>query len=99
MGKRFLIPSRTRPVETAPCGQTLSKSWTNRARDVKITYKKNAMRNSYISYRVAATKNIAQVALESGNSPAVIQKDYLELVTETEAKRWFSIVPGGGLPS
>lgn len=95
--KLWLLPysgSTGRIADRWSSAQTLSKSWTNRARDVKITYKKNAMRNSFISYRVATTKNIAQVALESGNSPAVIQKDYMELVTETDAKRWFAIVPG-----
>jgi len=73
--------------------QTLSKSWTNRAKKVGVTYKKNAMRNSYISYRIADTKDVARVALESGNSPRVIQRDYLELVTEDAAKKWFALVP------
>jgi len=72
---------------------TLSKSWTRRAEQVGVAYKKNAMRNSYVSYRLAVVKDIAQVALESGNSPGVIQENYLELVTEPEARRWFSIVP------
>lgn len=72
---------------------TLSKAWSNRAKEVGVPYKKNGMRNSYISYRIAMVKNIAQVALESGNSPGVIQREYLELVTEEEAKKWFSIVP------
>jgi len=75
--------------------QTLSKSWTNRAEQVGVKYKKNAMRNSYISYRLAVVKDIAQVALESGNSPAVIQQNYLELVTEPQARRWFAIEPVG----
>jgi len=99
--KLWLLPysdATGRIADRWSSAQTLSKSWTNRAKNVGITYKKNAMRNSYISYRVAAIKNIAQVSLESGNSPVVIQKDYLELVTETDAKRWFSLVPGGGLP-
>lgn len=74
-------------------GQTLSKSWTNLAREIGVTYKKNAMRNSFISYRIAIVKNVAQVALESGNSPGVIQADYLELVTEADAQRWFAIFP------
>jgi integrase len=73
--------------------QTLAKAWRKRAKDVGVEYKKNGMRNSYISYRIAAVKNVAQVALECGNSPGVIQREYLELVTEAEATKWFAIVP------
>ncbi len=72
---------------------TLSKAWSNRAKEVGVSYKKNGMRNSYISYRVASVKNVAQVALESGNSPGIIQREYLELVTEEDAKKWFAVVP------
>jgi integrase len=72
---------------------TLSKAWSKHAKEVGVTYKKNGMRNSYISYRVAVVKSVAQVALESGNSPGVIQREYLELVTEGEAKKWFSLSP------
>ncbi len=53
----------------------------------------NKFRNSYISYRVALTHDVAKVALESGNSPRVIQREYLELATEEEGKRWFAVVP------
>lgn len=94
--KQWLLPYAGRKGTIADrwnSAQTLSKSWTAWARKVGVKYKKNAMRNSYVSYRVAAVKNVAQVALESGNSPGVIQEDYLELVTETEAQRWFEIVP------
>ena len=34
-----------------------------------------------------------QVALEAGNSPAIIFKNYRELVTEEAAGEWFGIVP------
>jgi hypothetical protein len=50
-------------------------------------------RNSYISYRVAVTHDVQRVALESGNSPKVIQKEYLELTAEEDGKQWFGIVP------
>jgi integrase len=59
----------------------------------------NKFRNSYISYRVAITKDVQRVALESGNSPRVIQREYLELATESEALRWFGIVPGMQAPA
>ncbi len=53
----------------------------------------NRFRNSYITYRVAVTHDIQRVSLESGNSPKVIQREYLELATESDGKRWFEIRP------
>ena len=53
----------------------------------------NKFRNSFISYRVAVTHDVAKVSLESGNSPRVIQREYLELATEEDGKRWFSVMP------
>ena len=61
--------------------------------DQKFVWKHNALRHSFISYRLAAIKNAAQVALEAGNSPQMIFKHYRQLVTEAEAKRWFGIMP------
>ena len=58
-----------------------------------FAWKRNALRHSYISYRVADTKNVAQVALEAGNSPQMIFQHYRELVQPKEAKAWFAIEP------
>jgi integrase len=73
--------------------ETMAKGWTNWIKKTAVPYKKNAMRNSYISYRVAETSDITGVAMECGTSAAVIQEDYLELVTKEAASLWFSIVP------
>ena len=56
-------------------------------------WKHNALRHSFCSYRIAAIKNAAQVALEAGNSPQMIFRHYRQVVTESEAAKWFSIVP------
>ena len=53
----------------------------------------NALRHSAISYRLALTRDLARVALESGNSPAVVQRHYLELVKPEAARRFFGILP------
>jgi hypothetical protein len=45
---------------------------------------------------VAQFQNVAQVALEAGNSPGIIFKHYRELVPEKEAKAWFDIRPEAG---
>ena len=58
-----------------------------------ICWKANALRHSFISYRVAQTRDIAAVALEAGNSAQMIFAHYRELCTESEAAEWFGIVP------
>ena len=59
----------------------------------QVKWKKNALRHSYISYRVAEIEDVAKVALEAGNSPQMIFQHYRELVQPKEAKTWFSIEP------
>ena len=54
---------------------------------------RNGFRHSFASYRMAAEKSAAQVALEMGNSPAKLFSNYRELVTETNAKAWFNVTP------
>jgi integrase len=58
-----------------------------------LAWKANAPRHSFISYRLAKTKDIAALALEAGNSPRMIFAHYRELCTESEAADWFGIVP------
>jgi hypothetical protein len=57
----------------------------------EITLKDNALRHPFVSYRVAAIKNVPQVAYESGNSPQIIHSNYLELVVDADVQRWFAI--------
>jgi integrase len=59
----------------------------------RMQWKRNALRHSYISYRVAACADIARVADESGNSPAIIRSNYLRRVKPHLAKEWFNIMP------
>jgi integrase len=63
------------------------------ARRAQVTWKRNGLRHSFISYRAAFTKNVPQVSFEAGNSPAVIYRNYLKCVTESAAKQWFGILP------
>jgi integrase len=58
-----------------------------------VPWKKNALRHSFISYRLAIVQNAAQVALEAGNSAAMIFAHYRELVRPADAEKWFAIVP------
>jgi integrase len=56
-------------------------------------WRKNALRHSFISYRVADAQNVSQVALEAGNSPQIIFSSYRSVVTPQESKKYFAIVP------
>jgi integrase len=63
------------------------------ARKAGVKWKQNALRHSFISYRMAMVRDANQVALEAGNSPDIIFRNYLELVTQTQARSWFGIEP------
>jgi hypothetical protein len=58
-----------------------------------FAWKHNALRHSFISYRVAETQDVAKVSLEAGNSPQMIFKHYRELVQPEAAKASFAIAP------
>ena len=66
------------------------------AETLEITWPRNVLRHSYISYRIAKVKSADQVALEAGNSPTIIFKHYRELTTEDQADAWFGILPKDG---
>jgi integrase len=66
-----------------------------RARAGILQWPKNAMRHSFVSYRLAATGNAAQTALESGHDQAILFTHYRELVRPKDAERFFSIRPAG----
>ncbi len=74
----------------------LTNQFLKAAGRAKVKWKRNGLRHSYISYRVAHTANIPAVSLEAGNSPQVISRNYLKCVTADEAQRWFGVMPNGG---
>ena len=63
------------------------------AADAKIKWAQNALRHSFISYRLAEIQDVNRVALEAGNSPQMIFRHYRELATPEQARTWFSIAP------
>lgn len=56
-------------------------------------WKPDALRHSYASYRLALTHDLPALALEMGNSPAMIHRHYLDLKHEDEAAAWFALRP------
>ncbi len=65
--------------------------WLAKASGVK--WKRNALRHSYASYRLAILQDAGKLALEMGNSPNMVFRHYRELVTEKDANRWFKLSP------
>jgi integrase len=65
----------------------------------RMVWKKNALRHSCISYRVAQCADVARVADESGNSPAIIRSNYLRRVKPDRAAEWFNVMPAGAVPA
>ena len=63
------------------------------AKDHGIDWPNNGLRHSYASYRLAQCQDAAKVALEMGNSPAMIFRHYREVVTPQEAAAWWDIFP------
>ena len=53
----------------------------------------NALRHSYATYRLGETQDAPKVALELGNSPAVLFRNYRDLADINQARDWFSITP------
>lgn len=88
----WLLPYResTGPVYKF---HNLAQQFAKLAKAVNIPWKKNGLRHSFISYRVAKTDNVDKVALEAGNSSSIIRSNYLKMVTTALGRRWFSIKP------
>jgi integrase len=69
------------------------KAMRDAADNAKIKWKQNALRHSFISYRLAEIQDVNRLALEAGNSPQMIFRHYRELATPEQARTWFSIAP------
>lgn len=90
----WLAPYSERTGPVWPHGHDFFyESQRRTAKLAAVKWKANALRHSFISYRVAETKDTARVALEAGNSPKVIFANYLELVRPGDAVKWFHVFP------
>lgn len=79
----------------ADVGNALGNRLERVASRAKVKWVRNGFRHSFISYRVATLKDVPAVALECGNSPAVIFSNYRALATEAEGRAWFGVKPEG----
>ena len=61
-----------------------------------VGWVRNGLRHSYGSYRAAVLKSAGQVALEMGNSEAIVRRHYLEVQPVEVAEKWFATAPAAG---
>lgn len=73
--------------------EDVNKLRKQRGHKTPMRWKHNGLRHSFASYRTAHIKDVAQVALECGNTPTMIFQHYRQVVTEAEAKKWFGLLP------
>jgi hypothetical protein len=92
----WLLPLRRKSGPVGPFSN-LAIVFQRTAKRAGIIWKRNGLRHSFISYRVASLKNVAQTAYEAGNSPVMVHRHYLKHVSEAMGQKWFSIVPGESL--
>jgi len=89
---RWLMRSRGRSGPVAPAGAR--RLFEKARRDARIrTWPHDALRHSWVSYRLALTGDAAKVASEAGHQESVLHRHYKQLVTSAEAERWFAIAP------
>ena len=83
--------------KTGPVRDSQTKFHLDRAEMCEkagVAWKHNALRKSYISYRMAqADATSDQVAKQCGNSSDMVEEYYKGLVTPGLADDWFSILP------
>ena len=61
--------------------------------EADVEWRPNALRHSFITHRLATTKDAVRTAFEAGNSVQIIQRHYDKVVTESQGKTWFFIMP------
>jgi integrase len=69
------------------------------AKSAGIVWEENLLRHSFGTYRLAITKNAAQVAEEMGNSTAVVRGHYQNVTSPEAARQWFAIFPDNPAPA
>ena len=95
---RAWIEPLSQPEGPIVVHRALSNALLNHAARNKLKWKRNALRHSFISYKLALVPDTARVALECGNSPETIFAHYRELVSPQQATEWFEIFPRENYP-
>jgi hypothetical protein len=70
---------------------SLTRAWRRAIEKAGVPYQRNAFRNSYITYRLILTEDIAKVA--EVPAPRMIKKNYQSraAISRATAEEWFAI--------
>jgi integrase len=63
------------------------------AKTAQVTWKRNGLRHSFGTYRMAILQNEQRVALEMGNTPGMVFAHYRAIATKETAEAWFEVTP------
>jgi integrase len=88
---RWLAPyrNRTGPIFKGDFRKPLARA----CEGAHVRWKRNALRHSFGSHRMEMVKNAGQVALEMGNSAAIVMKHYFDIVEKSAAEAYWQIKP------
>jgi integrase len=75
------------------CKDYFYETLNDSATAAKVGLKYDAFRHSFASYRLAATRNAYQTALECGHDVRTVFAHYAELVKPEQAAKYFSVSP------
>jgi integrase len=87
------VPPGSGLIWTNPVPDSIHAAQKQCAEAAGVTWKKNGLRHSYASYRLAIVGDPGRVAAELGNSQAMVHRHYKQLVKPKEAEAWFAILP------
>jgi hypothetical protein len=82
-------------LAAAPAGPIIPTNFDDLCRKARNHFglSHDEMRHSFISFHVALHRSIGDVALQAGNSEAVVKRHYLNLHPREEGESFFSIIP------
>ena len=89
----WLAPHRSKTKGRVFQASTRQIGRSHRPKLPAYEWPNNVLRHSYATYRLAQCQDAARVALEMGNSPQMLFRNYRELADEKDAADWFNIVP------
>jgi integrase len=93
--KSFLLPlaKKKGKVVTVSKISKMLRATASASDDDNLDWKRNALRHTYISARLAECNDEARVAYEAGNSPQIIRSNYDARMRPAAAAEWFAIQP------
>ena len=89
----WLAPYRTRTGPVCPVNLQQKINADRERAGLRAEWPRNGLRHSFGSYHLARFNDAAKLALEMGNSPAMIFRHYRELVKPKDAERYWKIAP------